>query len=119
MTRQVWGCAGLAVLLTLGGAAARAADEDKPVTDEEFVRKVSTSDLAEFRLAKMAMEQAASPVVKDFAKRVMEDHTKSSKELMSVASKTGLAVSKELDKKHQALVDKMATLQGAAFDREY
>jgi putative membrane protein len=50
---------------------------------------------------------------------MVTDHTKANQELTTLAQAKHLPVATELDQKHQALAEKLATLQGAAFDRAY
>jgi putative membrane protein len=75
--------------------------------------------LAEVQLGKLAVEHAASPDVKQFGQRMVEDHGNANRELMALGEQKGIAVPTALDQKHQAEADRLATLQGAAFDRAY
>jgi putative membrane protein len=91
----------------------------KVVTDAEFVRLASASDLAEINLGRMAATQAGSPEVKQFAEKLVADHTKASKELLGIADKQRLTVAPRMDAKHVMLANKLLNLKGADFDRAF
>jgi putative membrane protein len=50
---------------------------------------------------------------------MVTDHTKANQELAEIAQKKNMPVATDLDPKHRTMADKLAKLQGAAFDREY
>jgi len=115
--RTVLSCAVLAVLC-LSLAAAREKDSPKG-GDQEFVTKASAAGLAEVNLAALAMKQANSPKVKDFAQKMIADHGKANRELISIADRKKFKVSEKMDKKHEKLSDKLGSLSGSAFDSAY
>ena len=88
-------------------------------TDQAFVKKAAMGGLAEVQLGKMAVERAASPDVKQFGQRMVDDHGKANQELMTLVEQKGISAPTALDKKHQKEADRLAKLQGAAFDRAY
>jgi len=121
MTQRIVTLAALAAL-TLGALTDRSApagEKTRGLTDQQFVERASAMDLAEIKLGKIALKNAAGPEAKQFARRMIADHTKSSMELLKIAGPKGLQPSEQPDNKHQALASKMATMKGAAFDRAY
>jgi putative membrane protein len=110
-------------LLSLGGwpLQTAVAQEKTPAghTDRTFVHMASSGGLAEVQLGQLALERAASPEVRQFGQRMVTDHTKANQELAAVAQTKQMPIATELDQQHRALADKLATLQGAAFDQEY
>jgi len=109
----------LALTWTAAAGEGKKATDDKPVSDAQFVKLASASDLAEINLGKIALKQAESPEVKRFAEHMVADHTKSSKELLPLANKKGLAAAPQMDTDHKALADKLLVLKGTEFDRVY
>jgi len=105
--------------LAWAGTATSGDKEGKPVSDAQFVHKASASDLAEITLGQIGMKQGQSAEVKQFAQQMVTDHTMSSKELLAIAGKKGLAPATQMDEKHKALVGKLLALKGAEFDRAY
>jgi putative membrane protein len=87
--------------------------------DQTFAKKAVVGGLAEVQLGKMAVEHAASPDVKQFAQRMIEDHGKANRELTALVEKKGISVPTAPHQQHQAEADRLAKLQGAAFDRAY
>jgi len=115
---------GLAALLLAGGLLVplplRGDDtEKKGLSDADFVLAASASDAAEINLGQLAARQAGSDDVKRFARHMVEDHTKSSKDMLSLVEKKRLKVNKEPDRKHRELAERLGKLRGAEFDREY
>ena len=54
-----------------------------------------------------------------FGQRMVDDHSKAGNELKSLAAQKNVTLPTALDQQHQADVDKLSKLSGAAFDREY
>jgi putative membrane protein len=86
-------------------------------SDRQFLMQAASSGRAEVRLGQLATQRAASAEVKQFGQRMVDDYSKANTKLMALAQAKNMAVAKELDPKHQAMADKLSTLQGAAFDR--
>ena len=108
----------MAICLWLA-ASAFAGQQQKGNADQTFVKKAAVGGLAEVELGKMAVDRAASPDVKQFGQRMVDDHGKANRELMALVEQKGIAAPTTLDSKHQKDADRLARLQGAAFDRAY
>ncbi|HWE27594.1 MAG TPA: DUF4142 domain-containing protein [Polyangia bacterium] len=102
------------VLGLLGGGVALADSADK-----SFVEKAATGGMAEVKLSKLAMDKGHSTDVKQFARKMVEDHSKANMELKQIAEKENLTVPTAMDDKHQRIYDKLVKLEGADFDKEY
>lgn len=89
------------------------------IDDAKFVMKASQSDLAEIQMSKLAEQNAQSPAVKEFARKMVEDHTKSSQELMQIVQKSGHTPAKEIGEEHQQMATKLKDMKGQDFDRQY
>ncbi len=85
----------------------------------DFVRKAAAANSAEIQLGQLASQRAQNPDVKQFAQKMVTDHTLALDQLTDAAKGSGLEVSRELDAPHQAIYEKLSGLKGAAFDREY
>jgi putative membrane protein len=70
-------------------------------------------------VAKLAIDKAQAPEVKQFARRMLADHTKANTELKRIAEKKNLPIPTQLDAEHQAQIEKLSSLSGADFDKEY
>jgi len=87
--------------------------------DANFVKEAAQGGLMEVQLGKLAQEKAGNEKVKEFGKRMEQDHSKANDELKKIASDKDIQLSNELDKKHQGKVDKLTKLSGADFDKQY
>lgn len=87
--------------------------------DKKFVRDAAMGGLTEVELGKLAAEKGSTDSVKQFGQKMVDDHTKANEELKQVASTESITIADSLDAKHQARVDKLSKLSGAAFDKAY
>lgn len=86
----------------------------------EFAAAAAASDLFEIESSKMAQAQAQSPDVKMFASMLVKDHTSSTAELKSIASKENIVLSPPtLAPDMQSKIDALKNAKGAAFDTLY
>jgi putative membrane protein len=90
-----------------------------PMKDPEFVKKAAQSGLAEVELGQLATQKATNPEVKQFAQRMVDDHTKANEQLKQVAQQEQIKVPDTVDAKDKAKKDKLEKLSGAKFDRAY
>lgn len=88
-------------------------------SDMMFVKEAASGGMAEVQLGKLAQDKASSQDVKDFGKKMVDDHSKANDDLKSVASKDNLTLPTAVDAKDQALYDRLSKLSGDAFDRAY
>jgi putative membrane protein len=101
------------------GISALRADDTKADGDGKFLKEAADGGLLEVKLGELAVQQAQNPEVRRFGQRMVTDHTKANKQLMSLAEKSNIALSKTLSSKHQAVFNKFRDLKGADFDRAY
>jgi putative membrane protein len=87
--------------------------------DTNFIKEAAQGGLLEVQLGKLAQEKAADEQVKQFGKRMEQDHDKANDELKKIASDKGVQLSNDLDGKHKSKVDKLAKVSGADFDKRY
>jgi putative membrane protein len=88
-------------------------------SDKDFVKKAAEEKLTEVELGKLAQEKGSSPAVKEFGKRIVEDHSKNDQNLASAASKVNVDVPTELPRGGKKTVEKLSKLSGPDFDRAY
>jgi putative membrane protein len=87
--------------------------------DSAFAMKAAQANMAEVELGKLAQQKAMSDEVKQFAQRMVDDHSKSLAELKSIATKKNVTLPTEIDAEHKNLSEKLSKMSGAAFDRAY
>ena len=88
--------------------------------DRPFMEKAAMSDMAEIQLSQIAQQKATRDDVKQLAGRMVQDHTKTSAELKTIAGAANVTLPTTLDRKHQQAVQKLQGMTaGAEFDRQY
>jgi putative membrane protein len=91
----------------------------KSVSPKDFASQAATISKAEIELGELALKLSKNEEVKKFAKRMVTDHTASTAKLKTATSKENITLPQSLDAEHQATKEKLASLEGEAFDREY
>ena len=84
---------------------------------DAFMSKAMEMNQAEINLSKMAQNKAESPMVKDYADMMVEDHTKALDQLRNAVG--GSQSQPSLSKEHQQMSEKLSRLSGSAFDKAY
>ena len=92
---------------------------DPIVADKDFLREAAQGSAAEVALGRMAQEKGSSDAVKEFGKRMVDDHSKAAAELRQVAQMAKLDVRSDMPKRAKKAQDKLSKLSGADFDRAY
>jgi putative membrane protein len=87
--------------------------------DRQFVERAAAGGVAEVQMGQLAQQKASSTQVKEFAARMVTDHTKANEELKQLAQAKGIAVSDAPQKEHHGHIDKLSKLSGVEFDRQY
>ena len=87
--------------------------------DQSFVKDAAQGGLMEVKMGQMAKDMGQSAEVKQFGERLVKDHTKANEQLMSIAAKKGMNLAKDMEHKHQSMMDELRNKQGAEFDKEF
>lgn len=87
--------------------------------DKKFVKEAALGGMTEVEVGKLAQEKSSSEAIKEFGKKLEQDHTKANTQLKQAAAQDGLPVPDSLDSKHQKTVDKLSKLSGEAFDKAF
>jgi len=91
----------------------------KPIADSAFITDTLSGGIFEVEMGKVALEKSSNEGVKQFAQRMVDDHSKAGDELRELASSKGMNPSQEMKKAHRDMFDKLSKLSGAAFDKAY
>jgi putative membrane protein len=92
---------------------------DPMVSARKFVKEAAQGSATEIALGKLAQEKGSSDAVKQFGKRMVEDHSKATEELKQAAEMAKIPIPSEPPKKAKKTQDKLSKLSGADFDRAY
>jgi putative membrane protein len=114
----------MAATLSLGGVvqaqqASTNSAAGKSSADTGFVKEAAMGGMAEVELGRLALQKASSNDVKQFAQRMVDDHSKANDQLKPIAQQKNITVPTQLTGKHKAEYDRLSKLSGAEFDRAY
>ncbi len=107
------------LLCVLAAASALPAAAQTPSPDVRFIVKTAQANLAEVRMSDWAKDHALSDEVRQFAAKVLDDHTKLADELRELAARQNAPQAPELDPKDAAEIEHMKTLEPNLLDRAY
>lgn len=99
------------------GATNAAAQND--ALRNNFWTTAAQGGIAEVELGKIAQTKAANAEVKNFAKMMVEEHTKANNELKSLAAKRSINLPATMNSGNQSTLTELQNLVGDEFDREY
>jgi putative membrane protein len=88
---------------------------------DEFVKKVAISDMFEVESSQLALSKKPDRDTAPFAKRMVKDHTKTTRELKTLvqAGKVKAELPSALDAEHKKKLDDLRSLEGKPFDTAY
>ena len=86
--------------------------------DRSFVVEAVQGSMAEVQLGRLAAKKASSPEVKQFGQRMIDDHSKASEQLTTLAKQKNIELPKDMGK-HGADYQELSTLEGPEFDVAY
>jgi putative membrane protein len=92
---------------------------EKMEDDHEFMVEAASGGLMEVQLGEYGSQNAASPKVKEFAQRMVKDHSKANEELKTLAAQKNITIPATPGEKHQKHIDNLKAKKGADFDKDY
>jgi putative membrane protein len=87
--------------------------------DQNFILAAAQGGMTEVKLGDLAAQNGTRADVKEFGQMMVKDHSAINADLKALASQKGVTLPDSLDTKHQGMVDKLAALNGSAFDEAY
>ncbi|HEX8246953.1 MAG TPA: DUF4142 domain-containing protein [Pyrinomonadaceae bacterium] len=87
--------------------------------DSKFMMQAASSDMLEIQSSTMALQKSQNADVRRFAQMMVDDHTRTSEQLKSIAATKNVSLPAEMDSKHRAMADKLAGVSADRFDMEY
>jgi putative membrane protein len=86
--------------------------------DHDFMVKAAQSGMMEVEAARLAQEKATSTEVKEFARKLEQNHQKANDQLKQIASEKNVELPADMGK-HAAMIEKVRNLSGDKFDKEF
>lgn len=105
--------------MSSGAGQGMSRDMKMSSADQKFMTMAATGGMAEVEMARLALQKSGSDSVKQYAQKMLDDHTAANNELMQVASAKGVTLPTQPDAKHMAMMAKMQKLSGMQFDMMY
>lgn len=87
--------------------------------DRSIILQAGMNGMHEVEMSRLALQHASSDAVKQFAQRMIDDHTRANTELMQLAAAKGVTLPTAPDAKLRAELARMGARTGADFDRSY
>ena len=88
-------------------------------TDRMFVGKALQGGMAEVQLGQLTLQKSNNDQVKQFAQKMIDDHTKLGAQMKPVAQQIGVPAPNKISKKDAKEIAKLQTLSGSAYDQAY
>ncbi len=87
--------------------------------DRNFLQDMAQGNRVEVQLGRIAEQKATDPEVKDFARRMINDHSKLQNQLETFASARNLKLPTSTTTQQQNLVSQLQGASSSDFDRQY
>lgn len=100
-------------------ASGAAASGSVSKSDQKMMKDLAQANMAEIEAAKVAQQKSSSEEVKNFAQKMIDDHTKASDQLQQLAQAKNVTLPTDLDSKHKSEIKKLSALSGDKFDKRY
>jgi putative membrane protein len=96
----------------------QAAGQASPM-DKMFVAKAMQGGMAEVQLGQLTLQKSSDEQVKQFAQKMIDDHSKMIDQMKPVAQQLGVSVPNKVSKKDTKTMAKLEGLSGSAYDQAY
>ena len=85
--------------------------------DKMFVAKAMQGGMAEVELGQLTLQKSQNEQVKQFAQRMIDDHTKMNDQMKPVAQQLGVSVPNQVSKKDKQTMAKLQALPAQPMTR--
>lgn len=92
---------------------------DFSTVDREFLRMAAEGNNAEIQTSQLALQKAADQSVKEYAQRMITEHTQANQRLATIAARYGVTLPTSPGPLAVAITQQLTQLSGAQFDRAY
>lgn len=116
--KNIFRAIGVAVVAALFGTAVYA-QSSVSKGDREFMEDIAHANLAEVAMGHMALEKSQNAQVKQFAQKMIDDHSKAEDELKQLADSKGVKLPTEPGVMQKTKVTTLKSLFGETFDKQY
>jgi putative membrane protein len=99
--------------------AAQPVAAELAAADMEFFRSALGGGKAEVALGELASEKGDSPDVREYGQRLAQDHAGANEKLLEIARQKQLDEPADLPPDAKQLIERLSSLSGPEFDRQY
>jgi putative membrane protein len=103
---------------TKNGMNAVTAGQTSP-QDRVFLKTALEGGMAEIQLGQLALQKSSNADVKQFAQKMVDDHTKMGDQIKPIAEQIGVKIPDGPSKKDKTIIAKLQALNGSDFDKAY
>jgi putative membrane protein len=100
-------------------AAAREDEAAMQDPTQWFIKEAYNANLFEIQAGQLAAQRVQDDKIKQFARMMVEDHTKANQQLKQLAQSSQFQVREQLDPIHQMKLQKMQKIPASEFGRKY
>ena len=105
--------------LIIAGVASAAQSNTLTKGDRAFIEKAAKGGVAEVELGNLAQQKAQNQQVKDFAARMVQDHSKANQELKLLAAEKNVTLPTDIPMEDQSALSHLKSLEGPEFDQAF
>jgi putative membrane protein len=87
--------------------------------DKMFVQKAMQGSMAEVQLGQLTLQKSNNDQVKQFAQKMIDDHTRLNQDMKPVAQQLGVSAPAQVSKKDRQTMAKLQSLSGPSYDQAY
>ncbi|HZU21264.1 MAG TPA: DUF4142 domain-containing protein [Terriglobales bacterium] len=87
--------------------------------EKTFVSKAAQGDRAEVQLAQMALQKSNNSDVKQFAQKMIDDHSHNQQQVDSLAGQLSLTAPGDVSPEQKQEADRLQSMSGSQFDQAY
>jgi len=87
--------------------------------DRNFVTQAASSGRFEVESSQLALQKTQDAEHRQFAQKMIDDHTRANRELESLASRKGISLDASMASRHATMLDRLRGLNANEFDREF
>src|SRR5438067_2872325 len=88
-------------------------------SDKQFARKAAQGGKSEVELGQLELQKAGDDKVKQFAQKMVDDHSKANQQLQQIAAQEHITLPSDMDPVAKQEQQRLAKLSGAQFDKAY
>lgn len=108
------------VLPPSAAAAPQVAAAAASVSAEQYAMATYSSNLLEIEKSRLALQRSQNPAIRDFAQRMIDDHTRLMGEAEPVFRQRGLDPARmQMSARHRQMLQRLQSVPAAEFDRTY